>query len=335
MVFAKNGISYDFGVLRDGIFFDDFGHGVLPEDADISHRAKTKSEYRILFLGGSTTFQPWPFLVAEILSGETSLNVRAISAGTGGYTSQENVIDLITSGFSYDPDMVIAYLPINDILHAARWPSFRRDYSHFRTALTAEVKEPDTPEPENHILIYPFMLRLIQTAKFNSDMRDYIAKLDLQEFTTVRPHPDQLGIWIDENSYEGTVQAVIDNIYDMKVLAHARGIPFILFTQKLFATEEPFDKYVRPKILKAIEALVNSAKLSDIPKIQMQNIFPDTIDGSMPSSIKKRFPEKPLNVDEPLSYDSMHFSPLGLHMFGILAADSIRPWIGQHKKRTG
>jgi hypothetical protein len=88
-------------------------------------------------------------------------------------------------------------------------------------------------------------------------------------------------------------------------------------------------------VLKAIEALAGSARLSDIPMIQMQDIFPDTIDGSMLSSIKKRFPEKSLNVDEPLSYDSMHFSPLGLHIFGILAADSIRPWIGQHKKRIG
>jgi hypothetical protein len=241
MLFVKDGISYDFGVLKDGLVFDDFGHGVLPEDADISHRAKKKNEYRILFLGGSTTFQPWPFFVAEVLSAQTSLNVRAISAATGGHTSQENVIDLITNGFSYDPDMVIAYLPINDILLAARWPSFRRDYLHFRTALTAEVKEPDTPKPENYVLIYPFMLRLIQTVKFNNSMREYLAKLDLQEFTTVRPHPDELGIWIDEKSYDGTVQAVIDNIYDMKVLAHARGIPFILLTQKIFLTKEPFD----------------------------------------------------------------------------------------------
>jgi hypothetical protein len=231
--------------------------------------------------------------------------------------------------------MVIAYLPINDILHAARWPAFKRDYTHFRTALTAEVKEPNAPKPENHILFYPFLLRLIQTAKFNSDMRDYFAKVGLNEFTTVRPNPDELGIWIDENSYHGTVQAVIDNIYDMKVLAHARGIPFILLTQKIFPTEEPFDKYVMPKVLKAIEALVDSTKLSDIPRIQMQNIFPDAIDESILSSIKKRFPETSLNLDEPLSYDSMHFSPLGLHIFGILVADSIRPWIGQHKKRTG
>jgi hypothetical protein len=164
MIFIKNGMPYDFGVLNDGIFFDVFGHGVLPEDADINHRVKKENEYRILFLGGSTTFQPWPFLTAEILSAQTSLEVRAISAGTGGYTSQENIIDLITSGFSYSPDMVISYLPINDILHPARWPSFRRDYSHFRTALTAEVKNPDTAKPENHILIYPFIFRLIQTA---------------------------------------------------------------------------------------------------------------------------------------------------------------------------
>jgi hypothetical protein len=130
------------------------------------------------------------------------------------------------------------------------------------------------------------------------------------------------------------VQAVIDNIYDMKVLAHARGIPFVLLTQKIFPTEEQFDGYVRPYVLKAIETIVDSERLSDIPIIQMQNIFPDTVDKSMVSSIKKRFPEKSLNVNEALSYDSMHFSPLGLHVFGILTAEAIRPWMGHHKLQT-
>jgi hypothetical protein len=48
---------------------NEFGHLVSLVNKDIANKPKGRGEYRVLFLGGSTTFQEWPFYVTDLLNG--------------------------------------------------------------------------------------------------------------------------------------------------------------------------------------------------------------------------------------------------------------------------
>ncbi|MEH2508307.1 hypothetical protein V1290_007118 [Bradyrhizobium sp. AZCC 1578] len=317
------GNSYDYALFDQGISFNEFGHGVLPIDRDISRRKKGQGEYRILFLGGSTTFQPWPFLTAELLSRTLGRDIHAISAATGGYTSQENVADLVTSGSAYDADMIVAYLPVNDIWHAARWPKFKRDYTHFRTAVSREFKAPNFKQPDSReIFAWPFTVRLVQTLLFNKRMEAFLSAASINEIVFVKPTPDELGIWIDKNSYEGTVDAVIDNILTMKAYAEARGITFILVTQKIFKTGAEADSFISKYVLDSIDRIKASPRIMGIPIVEMNVLFPEPLTEATINQVKQEFPGRRMDFSQPEAYDSMHFSPASLYIFAsTLAAD--------------
>ncbi|MES2905688.1 MAG: SGNH/GDSL hydrolase family protein [Pseudomonadota bacterium] len=326
MLYSLDGVEYDFGMIQGGIAFDQFGHGVLPDDLKISDEKKKQGEYRILFLGGSTTFQPWPYLVGDLLKRQTSKNIRVINAGTGGYTSQENIADLVTSGFVYQPDMIVAYLPINDIYHASRWPNFKRDYTHFRTALRFEMRNSTLTQPSfAAIWPWPFGVKLFQTLDYNKRMDAFIKNASLQEFTTVTPNADDLGIRIDENSYKGTVLAVIDNIRSMKALAESRGIKFVLVTQRVFQTKTDFYTFIDKYVLDCIEKIKGAPELQGMQIVEMQKLFPDRFDDTATARVRADFPNEQMRFDQPMAYDSMHFSPASLYLFSSILAEKLRP----------
>jgi len=164
-------------INKPGIIFynnyvvNEYGHQVLQEDQDIAFKNKSNNEKRILFLGGSTTFQQWPFYFVEILNRkEDKFHYKAINAGTGGYTSQENLIDLIISGFSYQPDMVVAYLPINDIYWSSFYEDFKRDYTHMRISLKI-IDNNKIDVPIKKIRKYPFFLSLIDIISYKKNIK--------------------------------------------------------------------------------------------------------------------------------------------------------------------
>ncbi len=327
-LYSKGGHTYDFGLFEQGIMFDIFGHGVLPEDKELYRVPKQTGEYRILFLGGSTTYQPWPFLTAAYMSRELNVSVKAISAGTGGYTSQENVADLVTSGSAYDADMIVAYLPINDIYHAARWPHFKRDYTHFRTAVTQVVSnEGETQPNRGDIWGFPFTLRFLQTILFNVNMRSYLAKANAAGLVTVKPGPDELGIWLDKESYEGTVEALIDNVLTMRHYAESRGKVFILLTQKIFKTDEPFYNFIDPYVRSAIARLTADVRLRGVAILDLDQLFPDPLGNTQIELVRSRFPGVNMNFAQPLAYDSMHFSPSSLYVVASIVGERLVPMI--------
>jgi hypothetical protein len=326
--FRSGGNTYDYAMIKGGVVFDEFGHGVLPADVHIARRAKVPGEYRILFLGGSTTFQPWPFLTTELLNRQLGRNIHAISAATGGYTSQENVTDLVTSGSAYDADLIVAYLPVNDIWHAARWPHFKRDYTHFRTAVTREAKAPNVSAPNPDLIVtWPFTIRLVQTLFYNKRMADYIPLVAVNDLVTVKPGPDELGIWIDKESYEGTVAAVIDNIFTMKNYAESRGIKFLLVTQKVFKTTIEADIFITKYVVESIDRIKSSPRLAGVPIVEMNVLFPEPYTDESIQRTRRDFPSAKLDFSQPQSYDTMHFSPSGLYLFASIMAEHIAPVI--------
>lgn len=303
---------YNFNMLIDA-----YGHTVLQEDADIHARPKTKNEFRILTLGGSTTYQPWAFIVAEQLKKNSALNVRAINGGTGGYTSMENLIDLTTSGLSYQPDMVIAYLPINDIYWAGLYPEFKRDYTHMRIPFkTKELSE----KPEFK-MEYPFIKSLVNVYAYNRQIDEYIANNSLTG-SAVRDFNSTFILETKKIANHEKVSATVrDNIYMMKELCKAKGIRFILVTQKVFPTDNEYYTIMDRATLQIIDDIKRDPLLKDIPILEMQKAMPSTLSESDKTRLQKEFPSVKFDFKEKMSYDSMHFNDTALYLFALRLSD--------------
>ena len=327
-----SGLQLDFGLIPGGVVVDQYGHQVLPADVDVHARAKETGEYRILFLGGSTTFQTWSFFVEEaLMQAGVPGKITIINAGTGGYTSQENIVDLTVCGFAYDPDLVVAYLPVNDVGYAAHWPGFKRDYTHMRTPL--EVVSPVAPPPDK-IREYPFTLKLYDVLAYNRRLDRYLMAANLTYKTTHQPDPMVSGHIIDDVDFDQTTQAVIDNVFDMKALCEARGVKFLLLTQKMFKIDNPYMSVIYARTLECSERIRASERLRGLWVRDMQEAIPDGWDMAATAKVRAAFPRRTVDFDQPLTYDDMHFTPGGLFLFAAVVAEEIRPVIEAKRAAT-
>lgn len=102
---------------------------------------KPESTYRIVMIGGSTTYSQaednrdtYPYQLENILHEKEFTTVEVINAGVGSYTSLESIINLQARILSLDPDMVIIYHGINDIHPRLVWPpdAYQSDLSGAR-----------------------------------------------------------------------------------------------------------------------------------------------------------------------------------------------------------
>jgi hypothetical protein len=331
------GMELDYGVVPQGTVSNLFGHMVLPEDIEIHKKKKSNGEFRILFLGGSTTYQPWPFLLESALSRKfANVNFKIINAGAGGYTSQENLADLIFSGFIYEPDLVVAYLPINDIYQAAQYPNYRRDYLHCRTPMQTFVQ--NAPEkPEEEIRVYPFGAKLYDTLLYNQEISEYLNQMNLGYHIQPQPQPWSVGHLIDPDSFDKTVSGVIDNIYNMDLLCKARGIDFCLILQKVFPADNPYyniigqdsqwTKFCVDADIHTIEAchrIGEDNKMANIKILKMNDVFPNHWTEQAKKQVTQNFSDKKINMEQPLSYDAMHFTPGGLYLFASIVSDYLK-----------
>ena len=85
---------------------------------------KPENTYRIVTLGGSTTYtvsvkdndKTFPYQLERILRDEYGKkNIEVINAGAGGYNSWESLINLQFRVLDIDPDLVIIYHGTNDV----------------------------------------------------------------------------------------------------------------------------------------------------------------------------------------------------------------------------
>jgi lysophospholipase L1-like esterase len=82
---------------------------------------KPKGNFRILALGGSTTYgdgltarEAWPFRLQILLRDKYGYNVQVVNLGVPMYTSLHSIITLQTRGLALEPDLVIDYDGVND-----------------------------------------------------------------------------------------------------------------------------------------------------------------------------------------------------------------------------
>jgi len=100
---------------------------------------KPKGEFRIVCLGGSTTYttstqdyrKSYPYLLEQELKKRGYSNVTVINAGAGSWTSWETLVNFEFRVLDLGPDMIIVYDAINDITSRFIWPpgAYRGDNS--------------------------------------------------------------------------------------------------------------------------------------------------------------------------------------------------------------
>jgi lysophospholipase L1-like esterase len=102
---------------------------------------KTPGTYRIVCLGGSTTFglyetdetKTYPAqLEAELSRRFASPTFEVINAGTPGWSSAEDLINLAFRVLELEPDLILTYEGVNDVFAMRNQEEGRSDYSLFR-----------------------------------------------------------------------------------------------------------------------------------------------------------------------------------------------------------
>lgn len=311
-----------YNIINKGTIVNLYGHQVEPQDLNMLEENKSSNHYKILFLGGSTTFLPWPFLVKEALLQQIkNKKISVINAGTGGYTSQENLIDFCIAGLSYNPDLVIAYLPVNDIYWAALYPNFRRDYTHMRIPLKIYDENTAFKKPQK-IIKWPFSVQLAQKIYEKIRFYHYFKNSNLSYQTTTQDMPKDLDNV--KNQFLKTCEAIQENVENIALICNKKNIRFILLLQKTFVSNNKFctemDRYVQD----CNRNLRANLKNKNFEIYEMNLIMPDKINEKEKNQILKYFSKNnKINFSEELAYDNMHFSPLGCFLFASYVADLI------------
>ncbi|MEQ8910239.1 MAG: GDSL-type esterase/lipase family protein [Vicingaceae bacterium] len=133
---------------------------------------KPKSEYRIICIGGSTTYtskvedykKSYPELLEEKLHKTGFTNVNVINAGVYSYTSYESLINLQLRLLDLEPNLIIIYHGVNDVHARLVWPpeAYKGDNSGYRQSIYNQNLEHGTS-----IWTY-FNLGRIVKAKFST-----------------------------------------------------------------------------------------------------------------------------------------------------------------------
>lgn len=129
---------------------------------------KPAGEYRIVCLGGSTTYsdrvqdpkQSYPARLEHALHERGYPQVRVVNAGASGYSTYETLINFELRVLDLAPDMVIVYHAVNDLSTRMVWPA-----SAYRGDNSGHVQAPgglrhDTPLLERSTLARILLVRL-------------------------------------------------------------------------------------------------------------------------------------------------------------------------------
>lgn len=119
-------------------------HNSLGYRGDEIDLPKPSDRFRIVCLGGSTTYtteiddykMSYPDLLEHELKQRGYDNVDVINAGVGAWTTCESLVNLQIRVLDLEPDMIIIYHAVNDLLMRFVWPheAYRADNSGARQA---------------------------------------------------------------------------------------------------------------------------------------------------------------------------------------------------------
>lgn len=154
---------------------------------------KPDTEFRIVCLGGSTTFTTcekdytlsYPAQLEGFLRQNGNDAVRVVNAGVAGFASWETLVNFEFRVLDLEPDLVIVYHSVNDILPRLVWPpeAYRGDNTGYRASPTNLI----SPGFLEHSTVLRILL--VRSGKVRSHARldrSFFARANT--FRGLRPH---------------------------------------------------------------------------------------------------------------------------------------------------
>jgi lysophospholipase L1-like esterase len=192
-------------------------HNSLGYRGDEIKVPKGRNEFRIVCIGGSTTYTShienyklsYPFLLQEELRKRNYKNVTVINAGASGWSSWESLINFELRVLDLDPDMIIIYHAINDINARMVWPpaAYKGDNSGRRGSLSSGMLMPGLLE--HSTIIRFFLIRA-----------GIIAPHSSFENTVDKPLSTYVGWEFDKQKKAGKYpQGIFINVPALKILS--------------------------------------------------------------------------------------------------------------------
>ncbi len=205
---------------------------------------KPQGEFRIVCLGGSTTYttdiedyrMSYPALLEKELKERGFPNVRVINAGVGAWTTWESLVAFEFRILDLEPDMIIIYHAVNDLLSRFVWPheAYRGDNSGAISPLVMSMPS---------ILEYSMLMRyvMIRTGlvKPHSSMDRHMAArpktyraAEFHKQKVEQTYPDGVFREVKAEQMLAANPPVYfrRNIENMAIIAKHRGIHTVLVT---------------------------------------------------------------------------------------------------------
>ena len=233
--------------------------------------AKPEGTYRIVCIGGSTTYgtgastdeRTYPAQL-EVLLNKLAEAGRApgieryevLNGGVSGYNSADSLINLSLRLAELKPDAVLDYDSANDA-RIIQTRDFQPDYSHYR-------RPPPLIEISGlerfllrHCHLYARLTRGTDAEKQHGTMADWLFVPDY-EAKTISSH-----VWINE--YGLTVFA--RNLREICAVSRALGAQPVLQTFAARSTDDPEHREMGPFTIRANEVILEVGRELDVPVV--------------------------------------------------------------------
>jgi len=199
-------------------------------------KKKPKGVYRILCVGGSTTYgshtpadQAYPARLQELLNKgphkQPPLRYEVLNCGVPGYTTAESLVNLSLRLLEFDADALIIYHAINDA-RLIQVGGFQADYSHMRSSW----RFPETSPLESALLRHCRLYYRLFKGSYPSLQP---ARLERLVYVDATEHPHPAPSWKGVNTRG--VRAYLRNLRNLIAVAQEHGIAPVLTT---FAASE-------------------------------------------------------------------------------------------------
>lgn len=281
---------------------------------------KPPGELRIVCLGGSTTYTTfvaeaagsWPARLEEALRDAGVRSVRVVNAGASGYSTFESLANLQFRVLDLEPDVIIVYHAVNDVLHRLVWPpaAYRGDDSGFVTHSPGLARRPSALERSTLLRMlmvrlgrWPSPMRLVQTFGRTSPSALWWAyERQVQQGTypsgTFRALPVERVFRANPPVYFRR------NLESMVAIARAHGVEPVLatFASRPFRANDAVGSApIRAQIEVHNDVTRAVAREAGVPLFELAAVFPQD--------------------DERLWVDSIHVGPMGATRKGRLFAE--------------
>jgi len=273
---------------------------------------KSKETFRILALGGSTTFNRdldkkdrYPGVLQDLVQkSNPELNIEVFNAGMDWYTTKHSLINYITNLREWQPDLVIVMHAINDLYRSFSDPDFTikpydRLWSHFYGPSINGAKPPQFAR---------YLLGRLSNAWF-SELRYRERNLPLQRYVSLNDFRRHLGYLIHHLKRDNVQVVLMTEPFLFKDNMSAEELSLLWFGKAfckektgLFSYEYPSPSSLRVAMDAFNAAIKELARQENVMLIDLE-------------------PKIAKNVENFL--DDVHYTAKGSHRVAELAAREI------------